>query len=76
MNLADSRTFQATHNLGYKVSVNLFTEDKSATTEATDWSYWKSGEESSSNDSIVSVNFISSLLRENIGFTIIIESYS
>ncbi len=27
---------------GYKVSINLFAQDKSATEEATDWSYWQS----------------------------------
>ncbi len=49
---------------GYEVTINLFAEDKSATSEATDWSYLSSGEEIQ-----ILSGFINRLKRENIAFS-------
>jgi len=41
------------------VWVNVFAEDKSATAEATDWSYWQTEDELASSHAAAIVNFIS-----------------
>jgi hypothetical protein len=49
--------------IGFEVSVNLFSEDKSDTSEATDWSYLGGNE-------VVFVNFVSNLEKYGIGFSL------
>ncbi len=55
---------------GYNVSINLFAEDKSATDEATDWSYWHTQTIATSPDAIVFANFAARLNREHIGLSL------
>lgn len=61
-------------NSHYEVSINLFAEDKSSTTEATDWSYKvdpaATQENTSSEESIVFSNFVTTLMKNNIGFSL------
>jgi len=51
---------------GYSVSVNLFSQDKSADKEATDWSYWPAKEPKSTADSIVFADFAAALHNNKI----------
>lgn len=51
--------------LGFKVSVNLFAQDKSAASEETDWSYWAPEKQRTSPHSIVFRDFTANLHREN-----------
>lgn len=53
---------------GYDVSVAIFAEDKSETSEETDWSYWKGNEPLKSPDALVLTTFIKSLNDRGIGF--------
>jgi hypothetical protein len=46
---------------GFKTAVNLFAQDKSKTSEAIDWSYWKSGQLSQSTDTATFTNFAGQL---------------
>lgn len=46
---------------GYAVAVNLFSEDKSADQESTDWSYWPAKQPKSTADSTVFADFAAEL---------------
>ncbi|HMH70447.1 MAG TPA: hypothetical protein VK502_03530, partial [Candidatus Saccharimonadales bacterium] len=46
---------------GFSVAVHLFAEDKSGVNEATDWSYWKSSNVSTSRDAYVFRIFVHDL---------------
>ncbi|MDB5178499.1 MAG: hypothetical protein JWN01_442 [Patescibacteria group bacterium] len=52
---------------GYQVSINLFSQDKSAVDEATNWSYWKKDQPLNSPDAIVFHDFAKRLYDEEIG---------
>lgn len=51
---------------GYDVSINLFSENKVETTEATDWSYWGVDEKQTDVHTTILVNFLSSSSDEGI----------
>lgn len=51
---------------GFSVSVHLFAENKSAVTEATDWSYWPNGKAASSSSTIVFKTFAHDLQAANV----------
>lgn len=53
---------------GYDVSVNIFAQDKSKTSEETDWSYWHNDKPFQSAAAPVLTEFISQLHKENIAF--------
>lgn len=52
--------------LGYKVSINLFSEDKSSASEETNWSYWPKGQQRTSQHALVYQEFASELERSTI----------
>lgn len=52
---------------GYNVNVNIFAQDKSNTSEETDWSYWHNGQPFSSTATPVITNFINELGTQHIG---------
>ena len=54
----------------YKVSINIFAEDKSQTEEETDWSYWPQGEPNASSHMPLFVDFASSLNDSNINYSL------
>ncbi|MDB5165067.1 MAG: hypothetical protein JWL89_693 [Candidatus Saccharibacteria bacterium] len=53
---------------GFNISVNLFSEDKSATSEGTDWSYWKAGAPVPSDNTMVFIDFVNKLVDNHIDF--------
>lgn len=53
---------------GYNVSINMFAQDKSQTSEETDWSYWHSNSPFSSEATPVLTQFIAQLNQEKVGF--------
>ncbi|HSX36367.1 MAG TPA: hypothetical protein VLH84_05540 [Patescibacteria group bacterium] len=53
---------------GYRVAVNLFSQDKSKASEETDWSYWSGKQPFSSLDTPVLTDFISELNQQKIDF--------
>ena len=55
-----------TKKSGYAVSVNLFSEDKSKTTEATDWSYFKKPQDTNAKDALVFGNFMDQMTKNGI----------
>jgi hypothetical protein len=55
---------------GYDVRINLFAEDKSELTEATDWSYWDSSTLSASPDASVFVGLMRRLNQEQIALSL------
>jgi hypothetical protein len=56
------------HSSGYLVAVNLFSQDKSNTGEAIDWSYFKTGAANQSPDTAILKNFIGQLHAAGIDF--------
>lgn len=52
---------------GYEVAINIFAEDKSETSEETDWSYWKGNDPLSSPDTTILTSFIKDLHNRQIG---------
>lgn len=61
--VAQAKTLQAS---GFAVSMHLFAEDKSRVAEATDWSYWTSGQSASSPSTNVFKIFAHDLQVSNI----------
>jgi hypothetical protein len=57
-------------NKGFNVSINLFAEDKSATKEHINWSYWQKGGWSESPDAKVLTKFLRDLRFNGIGFSL------
>lgn len=53
---------------GFTVSVNIFAEDKSETSEATDWSYWGANTSDVDVDTTVFLNFIGELSKKRTEF--------
>lgn len=53
---------------GYDISVNIFAQDKSKTSEETNWSYWSGDNPFSSKDAPVITEFISDLNTKGIQF--------
>lgn len=53
---------------GYAVSVNIFAQDKSKASEATNWSYWSAGKPFESPSAPIITDFISQLSQEKIAF--------
>ena len=53
---------------GYDVAVNLFAEDKSESSEETNWSYWKGDDPFASQDTAVLTSFIKGLNTNEIHF--------
>ena len=53
---------------GYSVSINIFAEDKSKSSEETDWSYWKDNQPFQSTSTPVITDFIGQLHQEGIAF--------
>lgn len=53
---------------GYDVAVNIFAQDKSKTSEETNWSYWSGSDPFSSKDTPVITDFINQLSTQNISF--------
>lgn len=53
---------------GYSVSINIFAEDKSQTSEETDWSYWQNNDPTSSADASILTSFIKELDQNSISF--------
>ena len=53
---------------GYSVSINLFSEDKSKTPEATNWSYWPKNKPFNSLSAPVFTDFVSELNQQKIPF--------
>ncbi len=51
---------------GFDVSIHLFAEDKSATEEATDWSYWPSGKADKSPSTYVFQSFVHNIQAADI----------
>ena len=51
---------------GYSVSVNIFAEDKSAVTEARDWSYWPAGNPAASSHTDIFRRFIADMNNSSI----------
>ncbi|MEI6477731.1 MAG: hypothetical protein WCO52_01985 [bacterium] len=51
---------------GYSVTINIFAQDKSGVTEATDWSYWNSDTIITSPDSPVFTSFVRSTNQSGI----------
>jgi hypothetical protein len=70
--IADSIIQTITHvqSQGYTVWVNIFAQDKSELTEATDWSYWKDSTNASDPNRTVFINFAYSLLAANVELSI------
>lgn len=52
------------------VSVNIFAQNKSQTSEGIDWSYWSSDQPGKSKDAVELVTFISTLRHDGIGFSL------
>lgn len=55
-----------TKNNGFEVSINLFSQDKSATKEVTDWSYLPEQGASNSRDGLVFTEFVNDLQKKGI----------
>jgi len=53
---------------GYKVTINMFAQDKTKTSEETDWSYWPNNDPFSSPAAPVLTSFIQKLNQQNIDF--------
>ncbi len=53
---------------GYSVSINMFAEDKSQSSEETDWSYWSANKPFNSLATPVLTQFIAQTNQEGIGF--------
>jgi hypothetical protein len=53
---------------GYNVAVNIFAQDKSTTSEETDWSYWDDKGPDSSLATSVLVEFIRDISNKNVDF--------
>lgn len=53
---------------GYSVSVNLFSQDKSQSSEETNWSYWSNNAPFSSPSAPVFTSFVQKLNQQKIGF--------
>lgn len=53
-------------DLGFKVSVNLFAQDKSESSEETNWSYWAPGQQNTSQHSLVFRDFAANLQARGI----------
>jgi hypothetical protein len=53
-------------NQGFSVAVHLFAENKANVAEATDWSYWLSGQASTSSSTYVFKAFVHSLQADDI----------
>lgn len=53
---------------GYQISVNIFAQDKSKTSEETNWSYWSANKPFNSNATPVLTDFINQLHSEKINF--------
>ena len=51
---------------GYTIAIHLFSEDKTTTPEATDWSYWTPGAVDESTSATVFKTFVRSTLLNNI----------
>ncbi len=56
----------ALKNKGFNVSVNIFAEDKSAVSEARDWSYWPAGNPSASSHVEIFKRFIADMNNSSI----------
>lgn len=56
----------AMKNKGFNVSVNIFAEDKSAVTEARDWSYWPAGNPAGSSHTDIFKRFIADMNNNSI----------
>lgn len=57
-------------NKGYSVWINLFTEDKSETTEETNWSYWSDLAEEDNVHRAVFIDFASKVYKLGIGLSL------
>ncbi len=55
---------------GFAVSVNLFSQNKSATAEAVDWSYWDQGKASQGSATSAFTDFAHSLVQDGIGLSV------
>lgn len=53
---------------GYEVAVNIFAEDKSDSSEETDWSYWEGEDPFTSQDTVLLTTFIRDLNTNGIDF--------
>ncbi len=53
---------------GYKVSVNLFSQNKTEASEETNWSYWSNNQPFTSRSTPVLTQFITELNHQHIGF--------
>jgi len=53
---------------GYQVAINVFAEDKSKTSEETNWSYWSDNKPFNSKSTPVITDFINQITNEKIDF--------
>lgn len=53
---------------GYHVAVNLFSQDKSNTSEETNWSYWSNNDTAGSDATYVFTDFVRTLYKQKIDF--------